>query len=694
MKLAALLAGAALAAAGFVSEAQPSLALTPGTATGSCGPARDSIEPLLMAEEATIPAALLSQARAELGANASDPNAWSDFGAAVLLAGDADLAAWAGLQSAKLDWDGELIGNAGTLLLHAGRAEARTWLLCARELGPSSAFVLEALAAAHEAAGDAAAAREAMAQARRLDPDDPMIEIEHALLDTGAPPPPAPERDAGARCLEELTGHAQRTYAQIEAHQTLLDRLTGLDSRAQAFEGMWESTFEPMLVSLRRMQSQLSGLPPEMQRSSLLSQCISYYFSYTDLLLGSVVRDGGTTLTFWAEVVGIDPAAFLRDIVDQDREVADALMFSASRLPSTAADKLLRDKDSAANDRYWRDKEACNAMQDARAANACSEQALRAECAANVINYEEWVALQRRTFAAAAQRFDPKALELMRWAERETERARTFAERYAAELDAAGASFPGANGTPTTPRGFALEQINLGFRNLVEHNFAPGSFGVVDFIAEQAQWYELQKQAFEASVAEGRQSLAARCGPVLLADEIEALAQEQWQAYRDELWDRLTSTIEGDWDPTFACEATIGPYTVSLSEKGLESVSAKWKRLKASVDATGKVKVFGSWKWDRITFTGSTTYSEGRVVGTSMGASGSVSVVRGASAKGGVTVVSDGRRDEPAVVFSGSLELGHEGRSSSFACSPGSGTLKIYPRAFTRAAIGYVLAAR
>ena len=118
------------------------------------------------------------------------------------------------------------------------------------------------------------------------------------------------------------------------------------------------------------------------------------------------------------------------------------------------------------------------------------------------------------------------------------------------------------------------------------------------------------------------------------------------------------------------------------------------KRLKASVDATGKVKVSGSWKWDHVTFTGSTTYSEGRVVGTSVGASGSVSVVRGATAKGNVTVVSDGRRDEPAVVFSGSLELGHEGRNSSFACSPGSGTVKIYPRAFTKAAIDYALTVR
>ena len=46
------------------------------------------------------------------------------------------------------------------------------------------------------------------------------------------------------------------------------------------------------------------------------------------------------------------------------------------------------------------------------------------------------------------------------------------------------------------------------------------------------------------------------------------------------------------------------------------------------------------------------------------------------------------------VVFSGSLELGHEGRNSSFACSPGSGTVKIYPRAFTKAAIDYALTVR
>ncbi|MGH8722588.1 MAG: hypothetical protein ACREU4_11425, partial [Burkholderiales bacterium] len=163
----------ALALAGALSLSTGSLALAadpppggtlvlqPQAASENCSAAQDALETLVGTLESEILPALLAEARQHLAAEADVAQAWSDFAAAVLLMGDLQLAAWAGLQAVTLDWDAELVGNAGTYLLHAGRDEARTWLLCARDMGARSVFVLEALAVAQETAGDITAAREA-----------------------------------------------------------------------------------------------------------------------------------------------------------------------------------------------------------------------------------------------------------------------------------------------------------------------------------------------------------------------------------------------------------------------------------------------------------------------------------------------------------------------------------------------------
>lgn len=691
--LVALMSLSAPAAAG---DAEPAalLATTPGALSESCQTARASLEPLMAALEDNIPPALLAEARQHLGSEASIATVWSDFAAAVLLMGDTELAAWVGLHAVNLSWDGELVGNAGTYLLHAGREEARTWLLCARDLGPPSPFVLEALAAAQEAAGDAAGAREAIAQARRLDPEDPMIEIEHSFLTTGAPPPPVPPaNDAGERCLADLQRHAERVYAQVEAQQDRLDRLTGLDSREQAFAGAWETIYLPLLTATRAMLDQPAAVPAALYHNMVLAQCITHYIAFTALLLDSVVRDSGTTLTFWAEAMRLDPPVFVRDIVNQDVPLAEAMVFSVNRLPSTAVDKALSDKDKAASEQYWRDIDVCNGIDDMDASNACRREALRAECAANVANFEEWAAKQGRNVETAGQNFDRVALDLARWVEAEVNAAADFAERYAQELRNDGPEMPGPDGQPASPAEFALWQINLVYRShLVESYLTTGPHGVDDFIAEQAQWFDMQKQWLEGGVESGRESLSSRCDAILNAEALQALAQAAWEAYRQELWDRMMANVEAEWDPRINCEGKIDGYTVSFDDRGFDTLSAKWKSFGASVDKTGKLKLSGSWKWKNVSFSARTTLRDGQVVSTSVGASGSTRVAPGVSAKGGVSVVSDGSRSEPAIVFSGSLELGFERGGAGISCSPGSGSFKIYPRAFTKAAVAYALA--
>jgi hypothetical protein len=388
----------------------------------------------------------------------------------------------------------------------------------------------------------------------------------------------------------------------------------------------------------------------------------------------------------------LDPALFVRDTTNP--EVSNPILHSASRLPSTTADRTLSQANERATQQYRRDIEGCNAVaNDMAASNACRDRALRRECASNIVDFEEWEARQRRNYNAAAQGFDRVALDFLRWVEGEIANARSFAARYARELKAGKPDFPGPDGQPMPQKQWALSQINVVYRTiLLEPYLTSGTNGVDDFNAAQARWFEREKQWFEKAAEEGRQSVSKRCGPVLLREALEALLQEQWEAYRQELWDRMAANVEASWDPRVNCEGKVDGFTVSIDDRGFDSLSAKWKNVGASLDSSGKLKLSGSWKYKNVSFGVKKTIRNGQVVSTSVGASGSSRVAPGVSAKGGVSIVSDGSRGEPAIAFSGSLELGFERGGASVSCTPGSGSFKVYPRAFTQAAIAYALA--
>jgi len=662
--------------------------------------------------EAALPPAQVAGATRNVAVEALNATDWNDFAAAMLLLGDAELAAWAGVKAAALDWNAEVVGNAGTYLLQSGRDEARAWLLCARELGPASAFTLEALAVAQEAAGDMAGARTAINEAHQLDTEDPMIEIEHAFLNTGEPPPPARlPTEPLERCYAELERHAQTMYAQVTAQHRSLDRLERLESRGPAFANSWETIYQPLLVALR---GQIDAEPISggelWQYNGTLVQCIAYYFSFTTFLLDSTVRDSGTELVFWAQAMHLDPMMFVRDTT-YPYTTGPILL---SRLPSTSADRALEAADKAAGQQYWRDIDVCNTIEDGQAASACAQEALRRECQSNVDNFEAWAAHEERNYNTAAQRFDRVALEFLRWTEAKVGDARDFAARTVRDLRKGGPATPSFDGQPRTSAEMALWMINNSYTTmLLEPYLTSGDNGVDDFIVQQADWFAMQKQWFEEKVASDRQSLIERCMPVLQREALEALAEAEWQAYRDQLWAEMMGNVQGTWDPRIKCEASVDGFTASIDSSGASSLSSKWKKFGASLDSTGKLSFSGSWKWlnvsgdssGNMTVSGGgkwrgmsvsprVTLREGQISG--VGLSGSAPVAPGVTAKGGVTIASDHNpntgRSESSLAFSGSLNLGVSAEGfGGINCTPGSGSLKIFPRSFTESATRYAL---
>jgi hypothetical protein len=148
--------------------------MQPQALSENCGVAQETLEKLVVTFESSIQAALLAEARQHLATQATVAEAWSDFAAAVLLMGDLELAAWAGLQAVRLDWDAELVGNAATYLLHAGRSRREAGC-SARAMGPAPSSCWRFLPSRRKAEISPGVRA---SQARRLDPD-PMIGIEH-----------------------------------------------------------------------------------------------------------------------------------------------------------------------------------------------------------------------------------------------------------------------------------------------------------------------------------------------------------------------------------------------------------------------------------------------------------------------------------------------------------------------------------
>jgi hypothetical protein len=686
--------------------------LDPSELPEGCRAIRAALADFTQTLEAALPADQVAGATQHVAVAALTAPDWNEFAGAMLLMGDADLAAWAGLKAAALGWSGETVGNAGTYLLQAGREEARGWLLCAREMGFASPYLLEAIAVAQEAAGDMAGAREAINEAHQLDAEDPMIEIEHAFLNTGEPPPPARlPTEPLERCYAELERHAHVVYAQVAAQQRSLDRVTRFESRAPAFANAWEQLYQPLLDSMHGLLAAEPIAGAElMQYNQALVQCVTYYFSFTMYLLDSVVRDSGTELTFWAQAMHLDPMMFVRDTTSPDA-VGPILL---ARLPSTSADRALDAANAAANEQYWADIGVCSAIDDMDASNACRREATRRECQSNLDDFDAWAAHEERNYNTAAQRFDGVAVEFLRWTEATVGDARDFAARTVDDLRAGGPTMTGIDNQPQTAAEMALWQINISYATLLlEPYLTTGDNGADDFIAEQAQWFGASKQWFEAEVEGRREDLLARCGPVLLREALEALAEEEWQAYRDELWANMMGNVQASWDAKIKCEASVDGFTASIDSTGAHDLSGKWRKFGASLDSTGKLSFNGSWKWlsvsadsagnatisgsgkwNGVSVTPQVTIGEGHVTGVGLG--GSAPLAPGVTAKGSVTLASDHNpntgRSESSLAFSGSLKLGvSQDGFGGISCTPGSGSVKIFPRAFTEAAVRYAL---
>ena len=630
--------------------------------------------------------------RAELEKSIADKAAKpsAESAAAALLAGEVRLAAWLGLKVAAADWNGKTVADAGIYLHYLERKpDALRLLTCAHAMGYRSPHLFEALAVVHKAQGAAAEARQAIGEAVRLAPGDPLVELQASLIETGKPPPaPKPDaNDAIGRCIAAFERHAQRVLSVRKQNHLRHDRLQSVDHRQKAFatEAQIPQELAKNLRELARNARRSPGDP--LQHNMALSQCATAYFMLTGMLLDSYYFvESGFELVFWADALGLDPQAYVRDLPcgSPGNDCGQRVQPGKSLLSQAVEDRRHFGREEATR-QYWRDIDACNAIKGD--SSGCRLRARARECATNKALIEQWAEARQQRVNTASRNFDDESRWVISLAEGEIGAAREFAVGLLRDLRKGGPSFPGPDGKPADAFAFAVWQINQAYGStllLQPHLLAGGR--VPAFLEEQSRWFGQERGWIEEGIALAKRDHDQQCEPVMAELRLELLA-EQYQAYLEHLRDRMAWGVDSRTLTNLPCDFSIGPLSGSadLNDLGEGKFSYKWT--KGGFSATGAANV-GK---DGVKVSGS---ASGKVYGVGVGVdtSGSSSVGRkvsygpfaGKADASFTTAVNPwNNREYLGIRIKGSAGFGLQSRGgkAGASCYPSSGEVTIYPRA-------------
>jgi hypothetical protein len=665
-----------------------------------CPAARERATRLLADLGASLPAQTKSAAQqyvAKPGPGVSPAKAWHDFAAGAALLGDFSLAAWASLTAAELEWSGETVSGAAVYLLQLDKTQDSLHLLtCAYAMGYRSPYLFEALATAHHKLSHRSEARQAIAMAYQLAPDDRLIETAASLLTTGQPPPapPPPQRDDLNDAIRELEERAAQLLSKIQVQADTLDASLP-DAHARERYAIAQTYLQNLLQVIRDQARAVRAADPRARQfmtNSVLALSISSYANMTDTFLSfSHSTSNSTSLLFWATVLGLDAPILGRE---SRRDAASWDMHGGPALAQGARDAYDRDKTaaySAHNKRFY----ACRD-------NECKVRETARWCGEWKPLYERWANDSRQRHDKAARSFDRIATQTVIRAENELLQTRDYAVRQLKKM-----KFSDAPGMEQT----TLQGINQAVGYVFDRHLNPSAKknGTTTYIQERARWFEVERTSMEEQLAREAEEIKRECVPAMQA-LLELLIQEEWQAYLGHLRDRIAWDIQGQAETSeFPCEGTIGPLTIGtdLNRPGEGKLDIKWSRKNVPVSISGSVtlrqdQTFGvgvgvSYKGE------SSSGMSGSGSGTVRDDLGKSGIGGGAgvgpyAAKANVTYTSKvspwNSREYLGIKLKGSAGLGLKRKIKNIdvgvACYPSNGSVTFYPRALFEDAVRYL----
>ena len=633
------------------------------------------------------------------GPGVSTEKAWGDYAAGVSIAGDAQVAAWAGLKAVQIRWGGETVANAGIYLYHAAKTQdALQFLNCAYESGYRAPYLLEALAVVHQTNGNNTQARQFINQAFAAAPDDVLIETEASFINTGQPPPSRPpQRDADGldEAIHELEQHAQRALAVIKAQTDEIEQSIS-DSGSRKHQQI-SIDYITKLVQIARDQalSARSAAPAvrQVMVNGALGTCVSAYGSITDQILSfpDSTNLNGSPLLFWADVLGLDSQSLHRELKDieggAEDEVAQWSMstYHGPSLAQPAYVSYFRDKDAGEKDHG----ERLRACRD----DPCIVRETARWCGVRKQLYQRWEIASRQRFNAAAQRFDGIATRRLIEAENEYLQLRDYAVRQLKKMRFL--KRPGYDEEQVV-----LQGINANIKTVYDRHLNSASdaaSGMVPYLRERAVWFVGERKGLDEKLANEAKELQYKCEPAIRA-LLDLLAQEEWQAYLDHLKDRLLWDIQPKTESEFPCEGSIGPLTIEtdLNKPGEGKFDLKWKG--KTFQGGGNVTVGGGGITGGGIGVGRKTTSGVSVAtvspsGPGFGQSVSYGPFQGKGKISFTSKVSPWNSQEYlGIKLKGAAGLGLSTRKGQLGmkCFPSSGSVTIYPRALYEDAVKFM----
>jgi hypothetical protein len=616
----------------------------------------------------------------------SPEKAWGDFAAGISLAGERQLAAWAGLKATMVRWNGETVANAGVYVFRLGKPrEALTLLECAHASGYRSPYLQEALSTVNHKLGRAAEARTAIDEAQKMAPEDELIEVAASFIKTGKPPParPAPKDDYD-ETLREVQAHADRVLATLKAQATAIQAAVP-SLNAMAYYDIKEKYLRTLVGGLANRIAPLrtAGGEARMRDARVNDFSIfasATYTQITDTLLDfpNTIGTNGSPLLFWSEVLSLDPPVLARELEDAGRKWGSDGSGSLAQPPQ---DRYRSEK--SANDRtYDQRRFACKTTE-------CTIHVKGDWCLQWKPIHDRWIEGSRQRLNPAARRFDQVATRTMADVEVELLDAQDFSLRQYARM-----RFWQVPGVDMQQQ--HAQVINSHLKLIYEKHVASPGRGASGYLGQRAKWFAGHRAHVERELEWEGKSMQQQCAPALRA-LLELLIEEEWQAYLAHLREKALWGIQGQMEGEFVCEATIGPVTVSidLDKPGSGKMDIKWS---PSKKLPGSIKISGTVSEDQefgvnVAYGGS---HQGDGASGSVGTAGADGRVSygGYRGKGKATLITVSspydKRKYTGIKIKTSGGFGVGGKNARGACYPSSGSVTFVPRAILENGVKYI----
>lgn len=637
-------------------------------------------------------------------ANATAAKGYYDHAVALFVKGRMSEAAAAALLAVNADWQPIYLAGAGTMLSLADhQQDALQFLLCARDLGDRSAYLLEALAALDAAMGKRADAREAIDAAEAAAPNDAMIDIEKSFLDTGKPPPTVAQPTGPLeKCAAELDRHMSNVANVMTSLQESWDKLEKisyrgyLDIAKQGVETARGQVHEAIARAAAQGSSDVSFF------NNALSHCVTWYGTFTNYAL-EALRDARESMFFWAQAVGMTPAGLSDDTVTNQHPGTFVTVLSKDYM------KTFADARGAALQQRNVENEACPT---GAGAAPCTQRNQMKYCSAWQSAHDRYAAEAEKRINLAERGFDPTAAGYMLLVKQYVVDARSFAARQFRNLKQGGPKIFRGNETNAQ---MVLENYGPKGSSNFDQNLAGSVARAGEFVRRQASGFERDESFTKTWIARDQRDIDQACTPEDRQAELNALQQALWQAS----WDKLTGDVATSFDANSDCSGNLDGILFDVKEDGGASLGAKWQTIGAKISNTGEAEIAGSWEPKGEASNAAGEPNAGGVGAEGgEGGEGSASIEPKVVIKGG-TIVGVGvgggyeqgpiklsgdatyltepdegsGRDEPSVVFTGTASIGlSAGGAASIWCNPGSGSLKVYPRSFVKDATAWIMA--